>query len=176
MAPVGQWRAQLPQLTPSVNTTQLSLTQTAWPIIVEDFWATVMGLMAPVGHTVEHSTHSGRHAPRSKLSSGCMRCIGSVEGRKTPLGHLATHSWQAVQCWAKCLALTAPGGTMGVERLAGFLSWITARPPSTFLAAWARATSAPTMAVPTRKARRVPSGATGSSAALTGCTAALGWP
>ena len=60
--------------------------------MVEDFCATVMGLIAPVGHTVEHSTHSGRQAPRSKLSSGCMRRMGSLEGRKTPLGHLATHS------------------------------------------------------------------------------------
>ena len=29
MAPVGQWRAQLPQLTPSVSTTQFCFTQTA---------------------------------------------------------------------------------------------------------------------------------------------------
>lgn len=32
MAPAGQWRAQLPQATPSVNGTQFSDTQTAWPI------------------------------------------------------------------------------------------------------------------------------------------------
>ena len=114
MAPAGQWRAQLPQVTPSDRITQLALIQTAWPSTVEDF-----SLMAPAGHTVEHSTHSGRQAPRSKLSSGCISLSGSVEGRNTPLGHLATHNWQAVQCWAKWLALTDPGGVIGVDRLAG---------------------------------------------------------
>ena len=94
-----------------------------------------MGLMAPVGQTVEHVTHSGRQAPRSKLNSGCISRSGSVEGRSTPLGHLATHNWQAVQCWAKCLALIAPGGRMGVLRVGTFLSSMTASPPSTFLAA-----------------------------------------
>lgn len=37
IAPEGQWRAQLPQATPSVRTTQLDLIHTAWPICIDDF-------------------------------------------------------------------------------------------------------------------------------------------
>ena len=60
IAPVGQWRAQLPHATPSVRGTQFSRTQTAWPIWMADLSATVIGSIAPAGHTSEHLTHSGR--------------------------------------------------------------------------------------------------------------------
>ena len=60
MAPVGQWRAQLSHCTSSRSVTQFSRIQTAWPICVADFSARVMGRMAPVGQTDEHSVHSGR--------------------------------------------------------------------------------------------------------------------
>lgn len=112
MAPVGQWRAQLPQACPSVKGMQFFLTHTAWPIWVDDFTSRVIGRMAPVGHTSEHLVHSGRQYPRSYVISGCISRVRSVDGVSTPLGHTDTHSWQAVQCCAKWRALRAPDGTM----------------------------------------------------------------
>ena len=132
MAPEGQWRAQLPHDTPSVTGRQFFLTQTACPIRVEDFSATVSGRMASVGHTSEQRVHSGRQYPRSYDSSGCIRCSKSAEGRSTWLGQTETHNWQAVQCCAKCCALNDPGGKMRVARFGFTLSSITVSPPSTF--------------------------------------------
>lgn len=60
MAPVGQWRAQLPQATPSVSTTQFVRSQTAWPICVAYLSAAVNGRIAPAGQTSPHFVHSGR--------------------------------------------------------------------------------------------------------------------
>ena len=60
MASDGQWRAQLPQSTPSVRGTQLARIQTAWPICTDDFSAAVTGRIAPAGQTSEHFVHSGR--------------------------------------------------------------------------------------------------------------------
>ena len=60
IAPEGQWRAQLPQATPSVRTTQLDLIHTAWPICIDDFSALSTGSMAPAGQTSEQRVHSGR--------------------------------------------------------------------------------------------------------------------
>ena len=59
-APVGQWRAQLPQFTPSVIETQFFVINTAWPICVDDLSSRVIGRIAPVGQTSEHFVHSGR--------------------------------------------------------------------------------------------------------------------
>ena len=101
MAPEGQWRAQLPHSTPSVFTMQFSAWNTAWPICTEDLSGTVMGRIAPVGHTSEHRTHSGRQYPRSYDISGCIHVPKAEEGRNTPFGHADTQSWQAVQCAVK---------------------------------------------------------------------------
>lgn len=65
MAPAGQCLAQFPQFSPSVSGIQFSFTQTACPICMEDFSATVMGRIAPAGQTSEHFTHSGRQYPLS---------------------------------------------------------------------------------------------------------------
>jgi hypothetical protein len=62
---------------------QFFFTHTAWPICMLDFSATVMGRMAPVGHTSEHLVHSGRQYPRSYDISGCMKVIRLPDGRKT---------------------------------------------------------------------------------------------
>ena len=111
IAPVGQWRAQFPQFTPSVMETQFFMINTAWPTWVEDFCSRVIGRMAPVGHTSEHFVHSGRQYPRSYDISGCISRSSLVEGESTPFGHADTHNWQAVQCWSKLRALNEPGGT-----------------------------------------------------------------
>lgn len=131
IAPTGQWRAQFPHSCPSVSGMQFLRTHTAWPICIADFSATVIGFIALAGHTWVHLLHSGRQYPRSYDISGCISLIKSVEGRKTPLGHTDTHSWQAVQCCAKWLRLNAPGGSIWVLRFGIFLSSIMARPPST---------------------------------------------
>ena len=60
MAPVGQWRAQFPQLTPSLTGRQFFFIHTARPILVDDFSSRVMGFMASVGHTSAQRVHSGR--------------------------------------------------------------------------------------------------------------------
>ena len=65
-----------------------------------------------------------------------MNLSNEAEGRNTSLGQTETHSWQAVQCWAKSLALQAPGGTIGTVRFGAFFSTIVAKPPSTFFS-WA---------------------------------------
>ena len=132
MAPVGQWRAQLPHSTPSVRGTQLAFTHTAWPICMLDFSAKEVRWIASVGQTSAHFAHSGRQYPRSYDISGCMKVIRLPDGRNTWLGQLAMHNWQAVQCCAKCDAPSDPGGVIGVARLGIFLSSMTANPPSTF--------------------------------------------
>lgn len=132
MAPTGQWRAQLPHSTPSVTGTQFFFTHTAWPICIDDFSATSIGLMAPAGHTVLQRVHSGRQYPCSYDMVGCMNVDKSVDARSTPLGHSDTQSWHAVQCCCMLRADTDPGGVSGVVRFIAFLSSITARPPSTF--------------------------------------------
>ena len=116
MAPVGQCRAQLPHSTPSVRGTQLAFTHTACPTCMEDLSAVSIGFIAPAGHTSEQRVHSGRQYPRSYDASGCISVSMSPDGRSTPLGQAATHSWQAVQCCAILRRLTAPGGTMRVRR------------------------------------------------------------
>jgi hypothetical protein len=83
IAPAGQCLAQLPQLTSSVFTTQLSRQTTACPICIDDFSSTVIGLMAPAGQTLEHFVHSGRQYPLSNDISGCMKFISDVEGLST---------------------------------------------------------------------------------------------
>ena len=83
IAPAGQWRAQLLQLTPSVLTSQFSAIHTAWPIWIYDFPARSVRRMAPVGHTSAHFVHSGRQYPRSNDISGCMRVISLPDGRNT---------------------------------------------------------------------------------------------
>ena len=65
MAPVGQWRAQLPQASPFASGTQFCGTHTAWPICTEDFSAAVTRRIAPVGQTSDQRVHSGRQWPRS---------------------------------------------------------------------------------------------------------------
>lgn len=131
IAPAGQCRAQFLHSTPSVNTTQFSLTQTAWPICIADLSAAVIFLIAPAGHTSEHLVHSGRQYPLSYETSGCISVSIPVEGLNTPLGHTDTYSWQPVQCEAMLLRLCAPGGTIGVSLSGIFLSSIAASPPST---------------------------------------------
>ena len=101
MAPAGQWRAQLPQLTSSVLTTQLSRLITACPIWIEDFSSTVTGLMAPAGQMSEHLVHSGRQYPLSYDISGCIRVISDVDGLSTWLGHTLMQSWHPVQRYRK---------------------------------------------------------------------------
>ena len=128
----GQCLAQLPQLTPSLFTTQLSRLTTAWPICIDVFSSTVTGLMAPAGQTCEQFVHSGRQYPLSKDISGCMKFSRDVDGLRTLLGQLLTHSWHAVQCCEKFLRLIDPAGTSLVD-LSGLLACsISARPPSTF--------------------------------------------
>lgn len=112
MAPEGQWRAQLPHLTPSVRGTQFSLTHTAWPILVDDFSSAETGRIAPAGHTSAHLVHSGRQYPLSYDISGCMRVIIPADGRSTWLGHTDTQSWHAVQWFSKFLILPDPAGTI----------------------------------------------------------------
>ena len=92
IAPTGHLRAQLPHSTPSARGKQSSLFHTAVPIFVEDFSTRVIGVIAPAGQTCEHLVHSGRQKPRSYDITGCKRFVSSDEGRKTPLGHLLTHS------------------------------------------------------------------------------------
>ena len=99
---------------------------------VDDFSATVMGRMAPAGHTSEQRVHSGRQYPSSYDISGCISVSKFVEGRSTLLGHSDTQSWHAVQCGAKWRMLFAPGGTRGVLRLGFCLASMAASPPSTF--------------------------------------------
>lgn len=121
---------------------------------IADFSATVIGCIAPAGQTCEHLLHSGRQYPRSYDISGCISLVKSVDGRSTPLGHADTHSWQPVQCWAKCRRLNAPGGSRWVLRVGIFLSSITASPPSTvFSCAFSVAVTAMT-AVVAKKLRR----------------------
>ena len=110
MAPVGQWRAQLPHSIPSVKGTQFSLIHTACPIWIADFSARLVRWIAPAGQTSEHLVHSGRQYPRSYDISGWINVIRMSEGRNTWLGQTDTHNWQAVQCWVKLRALNAPGG------------------------------------------------------------------
>lgn len=132
MAPDGQWRAQLPHVTPSVSGIQFFFTHTACPICTDDFSSFVTRRMAPVGHTSEQRVHSGRQYPRSYDISGCISFVQSVEGRSTSLGHADTQSWQAVQCCARWRALHEPAGVSGVA-LSGFCFCVmAANPPSTF--------------------------------------------
>ena len=78
----------------------------------------------------------------------------SVDGRSTPLGHLDTHSWHAVQCCAKCCADNDPGGVMGVSLSGAILSSITASPPSTFFFSCAKAAPVVAIAAARRNERR----------------------
>jgi hypothetical protein len=70
IAAVGHLREQRSQLSLLVFTMQKCGSQTATPICVADFSALVMRLIAPVGQTSEHFTHSGRQYPRSKDMCG----------------------------------------------------------------------------------------------------------
>lgn len=97
IAPAGQWRAQLPQCTLSVITTQFFLIHTACPICMADLSARVIRCTAPAGQTSEHFVHSGRQYPCSYDIWGCMNVSNDAEGRNTLLGHAETHSWQPVQ-------------------------------------------------------------------------------
>ena len=92
IAPAGQWRAQLPHSTPSVNGTQFFFIHTACPIRIELFSSIVIGLIAPVGQTSEQRVHSGRQYPLSYDISGCINDINPVDGRNTPFGHADTHN------------------------------------------------------------------------------------
>ncbi len=154
MAWVGQCLAQLPQVTLSFSTTQFFFIHTAWPICRDDLSALSIFRMAPVGHTSEHMVHSGRQKPRLKSRYGCMKWCKSVEGFNTSLGHCDTHSWQDVQCWARCSALSEPGGVIWVPRRGVTLSSILARPPSTFFSSWAIVAVVVARTVPRRKFRR----------------------
>ena len=154
MAPAGQWRAQLPQCLPSFIR-QFSRMTLAVPIFVLLFSARSRSRMASVGHTSEQRLHSGRQYPCSYPISGCMKWFNSVDGLNTPFGHCAMHSSHAVQCWWRCCALSAPGGSRRFLRVGTTLSSMTARPPSTFFSACAIAAPAATVAVVSRKARRV---------------------
>ena len=97
MAPDGQCLAQLPQLTPSVFTTQLSRFTTACPIWIDDFSSLVIGRIAPAGQMSEHLVHSGRQYPLSYDISGCISVRSDVEGLRTWFGHTLTQSWHDVQ-------------------------------------------------------------------------------
>ena len=155
IAPAGQWRAQLPQSTPSVRGTQFSFIQTARPIWMADLSAFVIGRMAPAGQTSAQRVHSKRQYPRSYDISGCINVIRLVEGRSTWLGQTETQSWQAVQCCVKFRMLWEPGGVIGVERFGIFLSSITASPPSTFFSCAFRAEAVANVAPIVRKRRRL---------------------
>ena len=100
---------------------------------------------------------------------GCISVPRSDDGRSTPFGQFATHSWQPVQCCAKCLALKLPAGRIGVSRTGTFLSRMVARPPSTFLSFCAFARPAASNPVPIRKLRRLVS----TVSSLTACCALL---
>ena len=119
-----------------------------------DLSARVMGFIAPVGQTSPHLVHSGRQYPRSYDIVGCMNVDKSVDGRSTPLGQFDTHSWQAVQCWAKCCADKEPGGVIGVSLSGATLSSMAASPPSTFFSSCARAAAVEATARPRRNERR----------------------
>ena len=154
IAPAGQWRAQLPQLTPSVFTTQLSRFTTACPIWIDDFSSLVIGRIAPAGQMSEHLVHSGRQYPLSYDISGCMRVMIDVDGLNTWLGHTLTQSWHAVQWSVKFFRLSDPAGTSGVC-LSGFSARSMAvRPPSTFISCAFAATAVPAIADDTRNALR----------------------
>ena len=74
----------------------------------------LIGLMAPAGHTIEHSLHSVEQNPRSKTISGCIRLVSESDGFNTFSGHALTQSWHAVQWSVKFFTLRAPAGTTGV--------------------------------------------------------------
>ena len=157
MAPAGQWRAQLPQLSP-LAVTQVHISTTAWPTCMALFSSRLIFNMAPAGHTSEQRVHSGRHQPLSKESSGCIRFSSEDEGRSTSLGHTLTQSWQEMQCLAILSRLTEPGGVMRVSRFGLCFATTGARPPSP-PKSWALSRAEPaTRAVALRKARLVLSG------------------
>lgn len=93
-----------------------------------------MRLIAPLGHTSEHLVHSGRQYPCSNDISGCIKLPSSFEGLKTWLGQAETHGRQPVHFFLKPAIPSEPGGTMSVPRSGCFLTSISAKPPSNFLA------------------------------------------
>ena len=136
IAPAGQCLAQLPQFTLSLFTTQRSRSTEAVPTWIAVFSSGVISRIAPAGHTSEHFVHSGRHQPFSYDISGCISLSREVDGLRTSFGHCDTQSWHPVQCWWKCLRLTAPNGTIGFVLSGAFLAVTAAYPPSTFFS-WA---------------------------------------
>ena len=78
----------------------------------------------------------------------------SDDGRNTPLGQADTHSWHAVQCWAKFCELTEPAGSIGVLRLGASLSSMMAKPPSTFIFCARTTPAATNVALEVRNALR----------------------
>jgi hypothetical protein len=162
IAPVGQWRAQLSQLSPLEIGIQFFLIHTACPIWVELFSALSIGLIAPVGQTSPHLVHSGLQYPLSKERVGCISVERSVEGRSTSLGHAETQSWHAVQLWDILHADCEPGGVMAVSRSGACFSSMAANPPSTFFFSCAKARELVANATPVKKERREASGALSS--------------
>jgi hypothetical protein len=162
IAPVGQWRAQLSQLSPLEIGIQFFLIHTACPIWVELFSALSIGLIAPVGQTSPHLVHSGLQYPLSKERVGCISVERSVDGRNTSLGHAETQSWHAVQLWAILHADCEPGGVMAVSRFGACFSSMAANPPSTFFFSCAKARELVANATPVKKERREASGALSS--------------
>jgi hypothetical protein len=162
IAPLGQCLSQLLQVTPSLLAMQLSAIHTAVPIFVALFCSGTMGFIAPLGHTSAQAVQAVRQKPLSNDISGCMNRSMLLDGLSTLLGHFDTHNWQAVQCVVKFLSVPAPTGTMGVALSGTFLSSMMARPPSTFLFAWASSEPAVTIAPADRNSRRPLLGAVAS--------------